>query len=157
MNQINRDLRLVYCHQPFFSLFCELLLVVYISNKILEIYTTQAEHFIFGILCYSAFLIVVLIFVYFTDFTRVHINQDCSLIVQRRPFPFVRTIKDEVGCDAFVRVGRKSAGRDSLVRLCIVSHNLSIYLTRARVLKYEKAAEIASTLNSEIGNKGAQM
>ena len=129
----------VYEHFPMFGLLVETLLVVYLVIALSEVFTEDTPSTVGGIL-YSVFIVIVCLMIYFTDITRVYIIDGSRFLVSRRAFPFLVVTNVWFDMPVSLRIGQKSAGRDSLVRIHIDDGNKTFALTRARVHTPSKAA-----------------
>lgn len=139
--------RKVYEHFPLVGILAEILVVIYLVNALAQVFTDDSPSFLGGAL-YSVFIAIVCLMIYFTDITRMYILDDSKVLVRRRAFPFLVVTDVWFDMPITLRIGSRSAGRDSLVRIHISDGSKTFALTRAKVVTPSRAALLIEQIRS---------
>lgn len=137
----------IYQHGPFVGLLVEVLIVVYLISVLCQTFSDESPS-ILGIALYGLFIGIICMMIYFTDITKIYILNGSKVLVCKRAFPFLFVTNFFFDMPITLRVGRRSAGRGSLVRIHIDDGKDSIPLTRAKVLTPSRAASLIKRIQS---------
>lgn len=143
-------MKCIYQHRPFVSLFIYVLFIIALCFKITESFADDVAD-IALITIYGIVLLVVLTFLFFTDFVAVLFNPSERIVVVRRfSFNSFRFRENRYELPIQFIVSKKGAGRESLCRILLVKDGLEIPLTRANVISSSNARNIVLEMQRNI-------
>ena len=142
----------LYSHFPCISLVVEIMVAAYILVEIVEVLQIHPLP-ILGMICYVFFFVIAGILVFFTDWVQVYQLSDSSILVRKRPFPFLSLEEVRLMSPVEAQVSKKSAGRASLVKICLKNGESIVPLTRARTLHPDAASKLVGHLNDTFVTK----
>ena len=137
----------IYIHFPIFVFSLNLLIFGVLANNLVGVFLEDSPSLL-GVSLYGGFLLMISLFIYRTDITKLYVVDSTKILVQKRSFPFL--VENDIWFDmpVTVKMGHRSAGRSSLVNIHIEDGEKSIALTRLNVFSPSNASAIIEKIKS---------